>query len=88
MICLIFPNASQLALIGYLQASEKLSVFNIKTKNVEKVIATPKDRTGHPLKKHLKAGCYDPILWLRFFLWQCFRLMEMSIFVSNFFEFK
>ena len=32
MICLIFPSASQLALIGYLQASAKLNAFEYESK--------------------------------------------------------
>ena len=32
MICLIFPSASQLTLIGQLQASAKLSAFEYENK--------------------------------------------------------
>ena len=45
--CLIFPSASQLALIG------KWKYLNMKTKKVDKVITTLKDWIGHPLKRHL-----------------------------------
>ena len=41
MICLIFPSASQLTLIGLLQARAKLSAFENENK-VEKVIITIK----------------------------------------------
>ena len=51
MICLIFQSASQLALIGQLQARTKLNALNMKTKKVEKVITALKDRIGHALKK-------------------------------------
>ena len=36
-----------------MQARVKLSAFSMKTKKVEKVITTLKDRTDHPLKRHL-----------------------------------
>ena len=53
MICLIFPSASQLPLIGQLQARAKLSAFEYENKESRKVITTPKDRTGHSLKRQL-----------------------------------
>ena len=36
-----------------MQARAKLSALNMEAKKVEKVITTPKDRNGHPLKRHL-----------------------------------
>ena len=43
MICLIFPSASQLALIGQLQVRAKLSVFEYEKNNVDEVMTTLKD---------------------------------------------
>ena len=52
MICLIFPSTSQ-----HLQANcervKNIVLLNTKTKKVEKVITTLKDRIDHPIKRHL-----------------------------------
>ena len=54
-ICLIFLSASPLAFtcIGQLQAHNNYVLLNMKTKKVEEVTTTLKDRIGHLLKRHL-----------------------------------
>ena len=53
MICLIFPSASQLALIDLLQARAKLGAFEYENKESKESNSRTKNRIGHPLKRHL-----------------------------------